>query len=174
MASLTEEDTKTSSVCDVISNFPGFPSFKFSTVPPTYETSPSSTASKGRAKSKTRQSVASLFITVPSPNRSKLRVHHKKAFSTLHLDCRCLSEEALCFASRPECALKRKCRGGQTPTHLPSNLSEQLHGSRAYYSSRLSFDSALFKHTNEIYHAATIGARCFDVNASASLRSSDV
>src|SRR6267154_3459334 len=120
MTSLTEEDTKTSSVCDVISNFPGLPSFKFSTVPPTYETSPSSTASKGRAKSKTRQSVASLFITVPFPNRSKLRVHHKKAFSTLHLDCRCLIEGALCFASRPECALKRKCRGCQTPTHLHS------------------------------------------------------
>src|SRR6266436_2632081 len=117
MTSLTEEDTKTSSVCDVISNFPGLPSFKLSTVSPTYETSPSSTASKGRAKSKTRQSVASLFITVPP---------------------------------------------------------EQPHGSRACYSSRLSFDSALFKRTNEIYHAATIGARCFDENASTSLGSSDV
>jgi hypothetical protein len=118
--SLTEEDTKTSSVCDVISNFPGLPSFKFSTVPPTYEMSPSSTASKGQAKSKTRQSVASLFMTVPSPNQSKLRLHDRKAFLRLHLDCRCLSEEALCFASRFECALKRKCRGDQTPTHLPS------------------------------------------------------
>lgn len=45
MTSLAEEDTKISSVYDVVSNFPELPAFGLSTVPPTYNTSPSSTAS---------------------------------------------------------------------------------------------------------------------------------
>src|SRR5580765_1304224 len=129
MTSLTEEDTKISSVCDVISNFPGLPSFKFSTVPPTYETSPSSTASKGQAKSKTRQSVASL-MTVPSPNRSKLRVDNKEALNAaLRLPLSERGSPLFCSSSRV--LLEAKVQGRpDTDTFTLHNWSEQLHGPR--------------------------------------------
>lgn len=120
MTNLTEEDTKISSVWDLTSNFPALPSFKFSAVPPTYETSPSSTASTGQAESKARQTVASIFITLPFPNRSNLPMHDKRRSCRLHLHSRRLSAEALCFANPFRVRLERKCAVGQTPTHLSS------------------------------------------------------
>src|SRR5215469_5143397 len=68
MTNLPVEDSKTRSVNEFVSNLARSPSFKLTTVPPTYITSPSSPASTGRAKVKSRHRAAEILVTVEPPN----------------------------------------------------------------------------------------------------------